>query len=126
MAFINHLEAFLKDNLPKPQTVSLHNNNFHICPHRPRCMCEIRPLIMKPIKPVQTSGSLYDVKLLCSLLSRHYETTHRCLKIQMVTFSGSYFVQVEFSATIIPSFKLSGFVTVFQGGCIVLYQFARI
>lgn len=69
MAFINHLEAFLKDNLPKMQTVSLHNNNFHICRHRPRPMCEIQLLIMKPIKPVQTSESRYNVKLLYALHS---------------------------------------------------------
>lgn len=38
----------------------------------------------------------------------------------MVTFSASDFVQVEFSAKIIPSFTLSGFVTPFQG-CWVLF-----
>lgn len=74
VAFVNHLEAFLKDNLAKTQTVSVHTHNFHIWRRRANPKCDIQALIIKPIKP--NLWIVLGCKVaLCSLLGSCYETT---------------------------------------------------
>lgn len=89
VAFVNHLEAFLKDNLAKTQTAAMHIHNCHICRHRANPKCEIQSLIIKPITPKLWMVLGCKVAL-CSLLGSCYETTQWCMTIQMALFCSGF------------------------------------